>query len=112
MRQGCHGQGKVRKKRKFFKVWEKSLILTNSVKSQGIPFFRFKAYEFSARIFNFSIHFFFLEKTKCMLQSKESDLFDTRRLTHALVVVSGFRRERKKQNAFVGEVKCFALKIP
>ena len=111
MRQGCYGQGKVRKKPKFFKVWDKSLILTNSVKSQGIPFFWFKANEFSARICNFSIHFFFLEKTKCMLQSKESDQFDTRSLTHVLVGVSGFRRE-KKQNGFVGEIKCFALKIP
>ena len=101
MRQGCHGQGKVRKKRKFFKVWEKSLILTNSVKSQGIPFFRFKAYEFSARIFNFSIHFFFLEKTKCMLQSKESDQFGTRSLTHVLVGVSGFRREKNRMDLLV-----------
>ena len=46
--QGCHGQGKVREKRKFFKVREKSgnflkgqgksLILSKSVKSQGILF--------------------------------------------------------------------------
>ena len=46
--QGCHCQGKVRKKRKVFKVREKSgnllksqgksLILSKSVKSQGILF--------------------------------------------------------------------------
>ena len=59
MRQGCYGQGKVRKKRKYLKVWEKSLILANSVKSQRIPFFWFKANEFSARIFN---SFFFSGK--------------------------------------------------
>ena len=47
-KQGCHGQGKVRENRKFFKVREnsgnflksqgKSLILSKSVKSQGILF--------------------------------------------------------------------------
>ena len=46
--QGCHGQGKVREKQTFFKVREKSgnflkshgksLILSKSVKSQGILF--------------------------------------------------------------------------
>ena len=48
--QGCHGQGKVREKQKFFKVREKSgnfaksqgksQFLSKSVKSQGIFFFR------------------------------------------------------------------------
>ena len=32
-----------------------------------------------------------------MLQSKESDQFDTRRPTHVLVGVSGFRREKKNR---------------
>ena len=45
---GCHNQGKVRENRKFFKVREKSgnflksqgksLLLSKSVKSQGILF--------------------------------------------------------------------------
>ena len=45
---GCHSQGKVRENRKFFKVREKSgnflksqgksLLLSKSVKSQGILF--------------------------------------------------------------------------
>ena len=38
-----------------------------------------------------------------MLQSKETDQFDTRRLTH--VVVSGFRR-KKHRNGFVSAAKC------
>ena len=33
---------------------------------------------------------FLLEKMKRMLQSKQSDQFDTLRLTHVVVVVSGF----------------------
>ena len=46
LKQGCHGQGKVREKQKFFKVREKSgnfaksqgksQFLSKSVKSQGI----------------------------------------------------------------------------
>ena len=50
LRQGCHGQEKVREKRKFFKVREKSgnfaksqgksQFLSKSVKSQGIFFFQ------------------------------------------------------------------------
>ena len=39
-----------------------------------------------------------------MLKSKETDQFDTRRLTHVVVVVSGFLKE-KKNNGFVSEVK-------
>ena len=42
----------------------------------------------------FQFIFFFLEKSKCMLQSKESVQFDNRRPTHVLVGVSGFRREK------------------
>ena len=53
-------------------------------------------HEFS--IFQF---IFFLEKTKCMLQSKESDQFDTRSLTHVLVGVSGFRREKNRMDLLV-----------
>ena len=46
-----------------------------------------------------------------MLESKETEQFDTRYLTRVVVVVSGIPR-KKKQNGFVSEVKCFALKIP
>jgi len=45
-----------------------------------------------------------------MLQGKESDQFETQRLTHVEVVVSGFGRG-KKLSGFVSEVKCFVLKI-
>ena len=45
-----------------------------------------------------------------MLQGKESDQFDTQRLTHVEVVVSCFGRG-KKLSGFFGEVNCFALKI-
>ena len=36
-----------------------------------------------------------------MLQSKESDQFDTRRPTHVLVGVSGFRREKNRMDLLV-----------
>ena len=38
-----------------------------------------------------------MKKTKCMLQSKETDQFDTRCLTHVVVVVSGFPWEKKNR---------------
>ena len=38
-----------------------------------------------------------------MLQSKETDQFDTRRLTHVLVVVSGFRRKKQNGQGYDGE---------
>jgi len=41
-----------------------------------------------------------LEKTKSMLQSKQSDQFDTLRLTHVVVVVNGFRCECFLPNSF------------
>ena len=48
---------------------------------------------------DFSIHFL-LKKTKCMLQSKETDQFDTRRVTH-IVVVSAFRRKKNRVDFLV-----------
>ena len=42
-----------------------------------------------------------------MLQSKESDQFDTGCLIHVVVVVSGFRgKKEEKQNGFVGQMLC------
>ena len=50
--QGCHGQGKVRKKRKFFKVREKSgkifAIVKVSERSEN-SVFRFIVHKFSSR---------------------------------------------------------------
>ena len=43
---------------------------------------------------------FLLEKTKNILQSKQSDQFDTLRLTHVVVVVSGFCCECFLPNSF------------
>ena len=40
----------------------------------------------------FSIHFL-VEITKCMLEIKENNHFDTQCLTHVAVVVSSFRRK-------------------
>ena len=58
--QGCHGQGK-------------SLILSKSVKSQGILF---SGLQFISFLQDFEMHFL-SEKMKSMLQSKQSDQFDT-----------------------------------
>ena len=103
-------------KRKFFKVREKSgnffkspgksLILAKSVKSHGIPFSGLQLISF---LHDFSIHFL-LKKTECIQQSKETDQFDTQRLTDVVVLIIGF--VEKKQTGFVSEVKCFALKLP
>ena len=43
---------------------------------------------------------FLSEKMKSMLQSKQSDQFDTLRLTYVVVVVSGFRCEWFLPNTF------------
>ena len=43
---------------------------------------------------------FLLDTMKSMLQSKQSDQFDTLHLTHAVVTVSGFRSERFLPNSF------------
>ena len=82
----------VREKWKFFKVREflnsqaKSLILSKSVKSQGILF---SGLYFISFLEDFELYFL-LEKTKSMLHSKQSNQFDTLRLTLVVVVVSGF----------------------
>ena len=77
------------------------------MKSQGIPFSGSQLISF---LHDFSLHFL-LKKTKCILQSKETDQFDTQRPTHVVVLIIGFVG-KKRQNGFVSEVKCFALKIP
>ena len=99
-------QGKVREKRKFFKVREKSgnflrsqgksLILSKSVKSQGILF---SGLLFISFLQGFEMHFL-SEKMKSMLQSKQSDQCNTLRLIHVVVVVSGFRCEWFLPNSF------------
>ena len=80
----------------FLNSQGKSLILSKSVKSQGILF--------SGLYFIFLFYFlkdfelyFLLQKTKSMLQSNQ---FDTLRLTHVVVVVSGFHRGFFLPNSF------------
>ena len=55
------------------------MILSKSVKSQGIVF---SGLEFISFLQGFERHFL-LEKMKSMLQSKQSDQFDTLRLTRS-----------------------------
>ena len=84
---------KVREKSgNFLKHQGKSLILSKS----GNSVFRFILHKFSSRFWNH----FLLEKTKRMLQSKQSDQFDTLRLRHLVVVVSGFCSECFLSNSF------------
>ena len=45
---------------------------------------------------DFSIHFL-LKTTKCILQSKETDQFDTQRLTHVVVLIIGFVGKKKTE---------------
>ena len=83
LRQGCHCQGKVMEKRKFFKVREKSgnflksqgrsVILSKSVKSQGIVFFRYIVHKFSSRPWN-AFSFGKDEKWVCCKASKAINL--------------------------------------
>ena len=70
----------------FLNSQGKSLILSKSVKSQGILF---SGLYFISFLEDFELYFL-LEKTKSLLQSKQSNQFDTLRLTHVVVVVSGF----------------------
>ena len=79
-----------------------------SVKSQGKSLIlcqsQWKVWENC--VFRFVVFFkiskciFFSKKTKSMLQSKQNDQFDTPRLTHVVVVVSGFRCECFLSNTF------------
>ena len=55
------------------------MILSKSVKSQGILF---SGLEFISFLQDFEMHFL-SEKMKSMLQSKQSDQFDTLRLTRS-----------------------------
>ena len=74
----------------------KSLISSKSVKSQGILS---SGLQFISFLQDFEVHFL-SEKMKSLLQSKQSDHFDTLRLTHVVVVVSGFRCECFLPNFF------------
>ena len=80
-KQGCHHQGKVRK---FFKKSGKIFDIVKVSEKTGISVFRFIVHKL---IQDFEMHFL-SEKTKRMLQSKQSDQFDTLRLTHVVVVAS------------------------
>ena len=62
--------------------------------TSGNSVFRFMVRKFSLRLH------FRSEKMKSMLQSKQSDQFDTLRLTRVIVVVSGFRCECFLPNSF------------
>ena len=66
------------------KSQRKSLIVSKSVKSQGILFSSSEFISFSSRFLH-ALIIFSLEKLKSMLQSKQSDQFDTLRLTHVVV---------------------------
>ena len=71
--QGCHGQGKVRGKRTFFKVREKSGKIFDIVKvseKSGNSVFLFIVF------IDFEMHFL-SENTKSMPQSKQSDQHST-----------------------------------
>ena len=72
------------------------MILSKSVKSQGILF---SGLEFISFLQDFVMHFL-SEKMKSMLQSKQSNQFNTLRLTHVVVVVSGFRCDCFLPNSF------------
>ena len=66
------------------------------MKSQGILF---SGLEFISFFQDFEMHFL-SEKMKSMLQSKQSNHFDALRLTHVVVVVSGFRCDCFFPNSF------------
>ena len=72
------------------------MILSKSVKSKGILF---SGLWFISFLQDFEMHFL-SEKIKSMLQSKQSNQFDTLRLTHVVVVVSGFCSESFLPNSF------------
>ena len=77
--QGCHGQGKVRGKRTFFMVREKSGNLFDIVKvseKSGNSVFLFIVHKFSSFLQDFEMHFL-SENTKSMPQSKQSDQHST-----------------------------------
>ena len=72
------------------------MILSKSVKSQGILFSGLESISF---LQDFVMHFL-LEKMKSTLQSKQSNQFDALRLIHVVVVVSGFRCDCFLPNSF------------
>ena len=72
------------------------MILSKSVKSQGILF---SGLEFISFLQDF-VMYFFSGKMKSMLQSKQSNQFDTLRLTHVVVLVSGIRCDCFLPNSF------------
>ena len=96
----------VREKRKFFKVRKSHGIFKKSGKifdivqvseKSGNSVFQFIVHKFSSGVKE--MHFL-SEKMKRMLQSKQSDQFDTLRLTLVAVVVIGFRCECFRPNSF------------
>ena len=100
IKQGWHRQWKVKKMGKFSRSGkgpQKSLILSKSVKSQGILFFAFIVHKFSSRFWSV----FSFRNAKSILQSKQSNQFDTLCLTHVVAVVSGFHCECFLPNSFL-----------
>ena len=73
------------------------MILAKLVKSQGIPFSGLQLIIF---LYDFSIDFL-LKKTKCTLQSKETDQFDSQRLTHVVVLIIAFVEKKDRVNLLV-----------
>ena len=87
------GQGKVRE---FSKKSEKIFDIVRVSEKSGNSVFPFIVHKFSSI---FEMHFL-LENTKSILQSKQSDQFDTLCLTHVVVLVSGFCCECFLPNSF------------
>ena len=82
----------------FLKSKEKPLILAKSVKSRGIPFSGYL--QLISFLYDFSIDFLF-KKTKCILQSKETDQFDSQRLTHVAVLIIAFVEKKNRVDLLV-----------
>ena len=100
IKQGCHRQWKVREIRKFFKVREGSAKIFDFVKvseKSGNFVFRFIVHKFSSRFWSV----FSFRNAKSILQSKQSNQFDTLCLTHVVAVVSGFHCECFLPNSFL-----------
>ena len=100
-KQGCHGQGKVREKRKFFKVREKSEFFRKSGKISDIV----KVREFCFLVYSSQVFFkilkcvFFWKRWKaCCKASKAINL--TLYAWHVYYLLSGFCREYFLPNSF------------
>ena len=103
--QGCHCQGKVREKQKFFKVREKSGKILDIVKvseKSGNSVFQFIVHKFSSTLWN---AFSFRKKEKyAVKQAQQSIWHFTVYAWHihlyVVVVVSGFHSECFLPNSF------------